>query len=178
MSMSISWGASALVAIAWLIFGHASVSGCVLPSSSTDAGPPGDAALGPTTTGTGCGADPTTGVILCLGTTQCPDVSVNQDVYPECGFYIRGSVTYLACLCSNSLCPIGEPMTCAQAASMLASSNEGTVCGELSDGQCTALATSAADASPEPGSDTGSTCTPSCESMCAGEPDCLQLCGC
>jgi hypothetical protein len=164
-------GSASLVAIGF------SLSSCTLPSPIADAGPPGDAALG-AATGTGCGTDSTTGATLCVSTTQCPNVSVDPNVLPECGFYISGSTTYLACLCADALCPIGQPTTCAQAAALLAGTNEGTVCGEMASGQCTALAVSTTDASTAAAPDAGSGCDQSCYSSCGGVPDCIQLCGC
>jgi hypothetical protein len=176
--MKTSWFvASTLCTGASLIAIGFSLPSCTLSAPSTDAGPPGDAALG-ASTGTGCGTDSTTGATLCVSTTQCPNVSVDQVVFPECGFYITGATTYLACVCAGSLCPIGQPTTCAQAAALLSATNEGSVCGEMTNGQCTALAASATDASTAAASDAGSGCDQSCYSTCAGEPDCIQLCGC
>jgi hypothetical protein len=130
-------------------------------------------------TGTGCSKDPTTGVTLCTGTSACPDVTVDPSVYPDCGFYITATAVYLACLCSGYLCPIGQPATCDQAAALLQSSNEGSVCGEASNNQCSAIptGTGAAEMTTSDGG-SGSGCDKNCESMCAGEPDCIQLCGC
>jgi hypothetical protein len=162
-----------------------------MPSSSTDAGtmtptiPATDdsGALTGSATGTGCGTDPTTGVTLCTGTSDCPSLVVDQTVFPECGFYFTGGSIFLACLCSNDLCPIGLAATCDQAASVLNSSNEGTVCGEASDNACTVITTAGANTSTSTGTTTSeagsaSGCDPDCESSCAGEPDCIQLCGC
>jgi hypothetical protein len=161
-----------------LLAGGLLLLGCVVPSSSsTDAGPPGDADLGAKSTGTGCGSD---GVTLCVSTSECPNVSVNQDTFPECGFYITSSGTFLACLCSNYLCSIGQPTSCVEAASMLAATNEGTVCGQVSNDTCTAVALSSTDAGTTT-TDAGaadSGCNASCELMCGSDPDCIQLCGC
>lgn len=170
-----------------LVSGMSSLSACVLPTSSADAGTPtipstGDGgAITGAATGTGCGADPTTGVTLCIGTSECESITVDQSVFPECGFYFGGGSVYLACLCSNYLCPIGLAATCDQAASLLQSTNEGTVCGEASNNGCTAITSAATStgtgtATSEGGS--GSGCDMTCETDCAGEPDCVQLCGC
>ncbi len=161
-------------------------SGCVLPSSSGDAGTTsipstGDGgALSSSAEGTGCGTDPTTGVTLCVGMSQCPTVTVDQSVFPECGFYVAGGSIYLACLCSNYLCPIGQPATCDQAASLLQSTNEGTVCGEASNNGCTEVMSPAGSASTGAATtvEAGSGCDMTCAAGCAGEPDCIQLCGC
>jgi hypothetical protein len=160
-----------------------SLSGCVMPSSSTDAGTTtipltGDSgALTGTPTGTGCITDPTTNVSLCTGSTECPSVNVDQSVYPQCGYFFNGGLVYLACLCAGDLCPIGQPATCAQAAALLQSSNEGTVCAEVNNSGCTVV-TSGAATDATTASDAGSGCDETCYSSCAGEPDCIQLCGC
>jgi hypothetical protein len=123
--------------------------------------------------------------------SECPGVTVDQSVFPECGFFIDGPAIYIACLCSNYLCPLGEPGTCSQAASLLASSTGGTVCGEAEDNACTVLASGSgttdsgsgvtADVGSGVTADVGSGsggCDTTCESMCGGDPDCIQLCGC
>lgn len=169
-----------------LLWGVSSLPGCTMPTSSHDAGTTtipvaGDSGtLGRSVTGTGCGKDPTTGVTLCTGTDTCPGVTVDPSVYPECGFYISGAVAYLACLCSGYLCPLGQPATCNEAAALLESSNEGSVCGEASNNQCTALSSGTGATGSDGGSDTGSGsgCDKACEAMCAGEPDCITLCNC
>jgi hypothetical protein len=160
-----------------LILGALSSSACLAASSSSDAGTVrGDGgALTSKTTGTGCGTD---GVTLCLGASECPSISVNQSVFPECGFYFAGGSVYLACLCSNYLCPIGKPANCDQAASLLNSTNEGTVCGKLSSGECSEVSGASDGMDAEATSDTSTGCDESCASMCAGEPDCIQQCGC
>jgi hypothetical protein len=163
-----------------------SVWGCVMPNSSGDAGTTsiplvtGDSgALTHSATGTGCGTDPSSGITLCVGTSGCPSVRVDQSVFPECGFYFANGNVYLVCLCAGSLCPIGQPTTCNAAASLLDSTNEGAVCAEISNpGGCTALGTAAAAMDGGSDSGSGSGCDESCAAMCAGEPDCLPLCGC
>jgi hypothetical protein len=174
--------------------GLSSFSGCTLPTSSSDAGASsvptvtGDSGtLSATASGTNCGTDPTTNVTLCTGISSCPTVVVDENVFPECGFDLTGTGVYLVCLCSGYLCPIGQgqPTTCAEAAALLQASNEGTACGEASNGQC-ALVSSGTGTTGTTGSTgttttdagSGSGCDETCESMCAGEPDCIQLCGC
>jgi hypothetical protein len=166
--------------------------GCVLPttSSGSDAGAGAKIDTGaPTTTGavsgTGCGTDPTSGVTLCTGTTECPSVTFDPSVFPECGFYISGDALDLECICAGYLCPMGAATTCAAAASLLQTTNEGTVCSAVSNNGCSQLPMSGAGGSGGGGGGGGaeagtpaSGCDPSCSSMCAGEPDCIQLCGC
>jgi hypothetical protein len=185
--LSVSALASCLVFASSL----ASLSACVLPTTTPDAGttiPPGDS--GPLTsaaTGTGCGTDPTTKVTLCTGVSDCPGVTVSQSTFPECGFYETGGTIYLACLCSSYLCPLGQPASCGEAASMLANSDEGTICGEADNGGCTAVTTSPTptgtmDAGGSTGADPtdgGSGCDDACAEMCDGVgPSCLEMCGC
>jgi hypothetical protein len=130
-----------------------------------------------TPAGANCGTDPQSGVTLCEQTSLCPGVVVDQGALPSCGFRLHpGAVIDLECLCADSLCPIGVPDTCAQATQLLMSQTSLVVCQEASDGRCEQLvASDAGAASPTP---TASTCDKQCESECAGEPDCIQLCGC
>ncbi len=163
--------------------------GCVMPTTSgSDAAAPSPLKIdsgtgtGPAT-GTGCGTDPTTGITLCTGTTECPGVTVDPTVFPECGYYIMGDALDLECLCATYLCPMGAPTTCAAVAALLQNTNEGTVCAAVSNNACSQLtgAGGSAGAGGTAGagtSDSGTTCDTSCESMCAGEPDCIQACGC
>ncbi len=164
------------------------VGGCVMPTSSPDAGAgdkidAGAMSTSGTVSGTGCGTDPTTGVTLCTGTTECPDITIDSSVFPQCGFYISGVALDLECLCATYLCPMGAATTCATAASILASTNEGSVCAEVNSNGCSQLTGSggaggAGGTAGSGGVDSGSTCTMAGLSMCAGEPDCLQACGC
>src|SRR5580658_3185906 len=166
----------------WLASSSFALSGCVMPSSNTDAGTTtiplteDGGSLTSTPSGTGCKTDPTTNVTLCAGSSECPSVNVDPNVYPDCGYFFNGGLVYLACLCSNNLCPIGQPTTCAQAAALLQSSNEGTACAEADNNQCTMLSSgTAADATTIGTTDAGSGCDQTCYSACAGEPDCIQL---
>jgi hypothetical protein len=180
---------SALASSAFLLSTLTSLSACVLPNTTSDAGtsiptPNGDAALTATASGTGCGTDPTTGVTLCTGTSVCPSVVVDESVFPECGFYVSDGNVYLACLCSNYLCPIGQPATCQEAADLLQASTEGMACGEASNGGCTEVMTTSppvdAGMTGTGSTDAGSgPCDDACAAMCDGVgPSCLEMCGC
>jgi hypothetical protein len=184
----------------WLSLGLALLclpfGGCLLPTTSggSDAGSGGSKVdvgatiITGTPTGTGCGTDPTTGVTLCTGTTECPGVTFNPSVFPGCGFYISGLSLDLECLCADYLCPVGAATTCTEAAALLQASNEGTVCAEISSNGCSQIPVGGTGGTAGTGgsggsagsgpSDAGAGCDKTCESMCAGEPDCIQLCGC
>ena len=83
----------------------------------------------------------------------------------------------LECLCNGEmLCPIGVPDTCNQATQLLSSQTALVVCEEASDGRCVQVGPSDAGAAGDAA--TPSPCDKQCESECAGEPDCIQLCGC
>jgi hypothetical protein len=178
---------SALALVFAYVSSLGSLTACMLPTNTPDAGtsiPPGDS--GPVTSsasGTGCGTDPTTHVTLCSGISDCPTVSVSQSTLPECGFFADNGAYYLACLCSNYLCPIGLPATCGEAASMLANSDEGTICGEADNGGCTEVTTSTSGVDAGESSDAapsdGGNCDDACAEMCDGVgPSCLEMCGC
>jgi hypothetical protein len=134
-----------------------------------------------TPAGAGCGTDPQSQITLCEQTSLCPGVAVDQGAFPSCGFRIHpGTVIDLECLCGDVLCPIGIPDTCDQASQLLSSSQSSlTVCEQASDGRCVQV--SASDAGSSAASSAppaASSCDKVCESECAGEPDCIQLCGC
>src|SRR4051812_45443245 len=72
-------------------------------------------------TGVGCGKDPDTGVRLCLGTTECPDVRLDADAFPACGFHTTSKSFDLECVCNASdLCPVGVASSCDDIAALFA----------------------------------------------------------
>jgi hypothetical protein len=132
-------------------------------------------------TGVNCGVDPNTSATLCLGISICPGLTIDQEVFPECGFLVQGSVVNVECSCGGFLCPLGST-TCATAQTLLASSNEGLVCSQVSQGTCiegtpatTATATSTTTTT---GVTSGGSCTTDCLNSCVNDPACLQACGC
>lgn len=124
--------------------------------------------------GDGCGVDRETGATLCAVTSMCPSVIVDRDVFPSCGFRIRGAQVDLLCACTGSLCPIGVFGTCAQAAELLAKQNEVTVCAQVNEGRCT----TGGGASSSSGSSGTKTCDRACLTECGGGAGCAELCGC
>ena len=160
--------------------------GCPLPSVSSSSGGGGVATADVATgVGTDCGADPTTGTVLCLGVNICPSITIDSSVYPDCGFQIAGAAINIECLCGQYLCPLGAAATCEAAAALLAQENEGTVCGSQSSGGCTYLPATGAATSTATTATTATTittvaatCDTTCRDQCAGEPSCLQMCGC
>ena len=108
--------------------------GAAVDGATVDVGVP--PAAGPQ--GIDCGTDPYTGAILCTGVSSCPGLLVDHDVYPDCGFRIRGASFDLQCPCYGGLCPIGSPSTCADAQALLAAQSEYIVCAQYNEGRCTA----------------------------------------
>jgi hypothetical protein len=157
---------------------------CLEIGTGTDAGTDAGAATATTTTGgvtatvtpsgTGCTEDMVTQVTLCEEISTCPGVDVDQGVFPGCGFRIQqGSPALdLECLCDTSLCPIGVPSTCAEATQLLSQQSSITVCEQIDENRCVALPTTGTTGG------TSSTCDKNCESGCAGDPTCVQFCGC
>ena len=90
-------------------------------------------------TGINCGPDPDTGVELCLGISSCPDLSVDQDLYPGCGFRVHDGtgVLDLECACYGQICPIGIATTCDDAAALMQDQSQYTVCMQINEGRCT-----------------------------------------
>jgi hypothetical protein len=128
--------------------------------------------------GVDCGADPNSGVTLCLGISLCSGLSVDQSVYPNCGFFIDGDAITVACVCGGYLCPLGATATCSAVQTLLAQQNEGAVCAEQSAGGCTAL-TTGTSASSSSGGGSGTGCDMTCEQECDGDPTCIEYtCGC
>jgi hypothetical protein len=170
------------------------IGGCLLPKvGSPDAGPAGptggeitidvDGGTGSTpstATGTGCAPDPTSNITLCTGTTECPGVTVDTSAFPECGFYINGNFVDLVCVCAGYLCPMGAVTSCASASAVLAAANEATVCGEVTTSSCSLITTTGGSGGTagSGAADSGPGCDKTCEAMCAGEPDCIEGCGC
>lgn len=86
-----------------------------------------------------CAADPDTGVVLCVGNANCPSVSVDQDLYPGCGYRIHADPTVLdlECSCYGQICPIGIASTCDQATALMQDQSQYTVCMQVDEGRCT-----------------------------------------
>ncbi|HXN30428.1 MAG TPA: hypothetical protein VN894_01145 [Polyangiaceae bacterium] len=120
--------------------------------------------------GTNCVQDPMTQIVLCEETATCPGVDVDPGAFPNCGFRLNAAASLdLECLCSDALCPVGVPTTCAQAQTLLEGQSALLVCQQQAEGRCIDFVT------PDAG---GSSCDPACRDECVGAASCLQLCGC
>jgi hypothetical protein len=166
------------------------VLGCLRVDTGTDAGSSSGATSdggtgssddsSTSSTGVNCGADPATGVTLCLGTTACANASIDTSAFPNCGFRPgTGSAFDLECICPGSeLCPIGVPTSCDEVAQLLGQQQSALqVCQQVSTGGCLAL-----DGGTGSGSGGGTTglsaeCQ-TCVSGCGATPACYQSCGC
>jgi hypothetical protein len=132
-------------------------------------------AAGPQAQGLDCITEPSTGLKICTGISVCPKVLVDHDVYPNCGFRIRGTALDLECACSGQICPLGTPSTCDQAATMLQNQTEAIVCQQINEGRCAAGTPTETTGSTSSG---GSSCDKACAGECAGDVNCVRLCGC
>jgi hypothetical protein len=133
-------------------------------SSNEDAGASGAA----TAEGASCTQVSST-ISLCLYISSCPNLILNPQVFPNCGFRIHGDAIDPECLCGNTICPIGQPTSCAEAAAD--SSGDVTydsVCEQSVEGHCTSLGG---------GSSTSSACQ-TCVQNCDNVPACIDACGC
>ncbi len=134
--------------------------------------------------GQGCGAEKGTGLTLCRATAQCPDVVVDSEAFPDCGFRIRGSAVDLVCACGQSLCPMGAYVTCDQAAKLLVGQTETAICAQVADGRCSEItssstsSSSSSTSSSSSSSSSGSTCDKQCLAECGGGAACASVCGC
>ena len=159
----------------------ASVSACLQfstgPGSGKEGAPAGSSAVSveggapAQPTGAGCGVETSTNTTMCTAISLCPQIVVDHDLYPTCGFRLHGNALDVECACSGSLCPLGSPATCAQVAQLLANQNQVSVCAQINEGRCTRGAS---------GFDAGRTnpCDKICASECGGNPQCLSDCGC
>jgi hypothetical protein len=130
-------------------------------------------------TGVNCGTDPETGVKLCLGTTECPEVKLDADAFPGCGFHSTSKSYDLECVCNGSdLCPVGVASSCDEIAALFAHKSLADVCNQAAEGTCTSVSRPGAATTGAPPSNTASRCDKSCVADCEGSPPCVQACGC
>lgn len=148
-------------------------------ASSADGGAAGgDAAV---FTGAGCGVESKSGVELCVATSKCPNVVVDTQSMPSCGFRLHGAAVDLVCACGGSICSMGAFTTCDEASKLLANQTEGTVCVQVSEGRCTkSAATASSSSSSSSGASSGSNkaCDQQCMHDCGGGAACASVCNC
>ena len=158
------------------------LSGCMGMNIGTGSNADAGAATGTASdaggpTGVDCVTESTTGATICTGNSSCPDVKVDHDVYPDCGFRVVGQNATLdiECACQDGmLCPVGIASSCSEAAQMLQNQTESTVCEQVSEGRCSQGSGTGSTGS----SGSQSTCNADCEAKCAGAPACISACGC
>jgi hypothetical protein len=117
--------------------GDSSPSGGDAATTGSDDGGEGGTSIGET--GIDCGPDPDTGVVLCLGISSCPNLVVDSDLYPGCGFRVHpgSDVLDLECACYGEICPIGIASTCDAATALMQDQSQYTVCMQVDEGRCT-----------------------------------------
>jgi hypothetical protein len=136
--------------------------------------------------GQGCGVERNTSLVLCRATAQCPNVVVDSEAFPDCGYRVRGSAVDLVCACGTSICPMGAYVTCAQAAQLLTSQTETAICQQVAEGKCAEIDSSSSSSSTSSSTSSSSTssssggsgCDKSCLSDCGGGEACASVCGC
>ena len=126
--------------------------------------------------GAGCGIESGSGQQLCVATSLCPNVVVDTEAMPHCGFRIKGSSSELVCGCGDAVCSMGAFTTCTQAAALLQSQSEGAVCAQVGEGRCFTGTPSKGTSSSS--SSSGSTCDRSCLQECGSGAGCAAICGC
>jgi hypothetical protein len=139
------------------------------PSTGADAG---------AVVGGGCGFESNTGAQLCAATSKCPDVVVDTQAMPSCGFRVRGVAVDLVCACGTALCPMGVFATCEEAKQLLASQTEQGVCVQLAEGRCIDTATTSSSSSGSPSGGSNPACDPQCVRDCGGGAACASVCNC
>lgn len=131
--------------------------------------------------GAGCGIERQTGITLCAATSMCPNLVIDTQAFPSCGFRIRGGSVDLVCGCGEQICPMGVFATCAQAQQLLTSQTEQQVCAQLGDGRCTDATGSggSSTSSSSGGSSSGGIgCDKQCMQECGGGAGCASVCNC
>jgi hypothetical protein len=132
--------------------------------------------------GAGCGSERQTGIQLCAATSMCPNLVVDTQSMPSCGFRIRGTAVDLVCGCGEQVCPMGIFSNCAQAAQLLANQTESQVCAQIGEGRCTdaasASSTSSSSSSSSSSSGGSSPCDKQCLAECGGGAGCASVCNC
>ncbi len=123
--------------------------------------------------GAGCGRETSSGQELCVATSVCPNVVVDTQTFPHCGFRVRGSASELVCACGESICSMGAFSTCAQASALLRSQTEATVCMQVAEERCSAGTPVAS-----PPSTSKPTCDRQCLQECGQGAGCASICGC
>jgi hypothetical protein len=146
-------------------------------SDDSDGGTAADAGAGVDSAaiiGGGCGIEQKSRVQLCTATSQCPNVVVDTQAMPSCGFRIRGAVVDLVCACGSAVCPMGVFSTCAEASRLLASQTELSVCVQLAEGRCVDSSSSSSSSS----SGANPACDRQCMKDCGGGEACASVCNC
>jgi hypothetical protein len=130
-------------------------------------------------TGAGCGTEQKAGIELCIATSKCPNIVVDTQAMPSCGFRIHGSAVDLVCACGTAVCPMGVFATCAEAAQLLENQTESSVCVQVSEGRCTdASSTSSSSSSSSSGNPSNTICDKDCMKQCGGGAGCASVCNC
>jgi hypothetical protein len=137
------------------------------PGAGAEAGTS-DAGVDSAVVGGGCGTESSTGTTLCIATSMCPDVVVDTQATPHCGFRVRGASVDLVCGCGTSICPMGVFATCAEARALLASQTESAVCTQIAEDRCTETTAPTAP----------SACDRACMRDCGGGSGCAAVCNC
>lgn len=143
-------------------------------AAATDGGAAGEAGI----VGGGCGIEQGSGIELCVATSMCPDVMVDTQAMPSCGFRVRGSAVDLVCACGTAICPVGVFSTCAQAAQLLANQTEQGVCVQLAEGRCLESTPSSSSSSSSGASGGNPACDQQCMKDCGGGAGCASVCNC
>jgi hypothetical protein len=145
-------------------------------TSTTSAEGGADAAADAGVQGAGCGIESGSGAQLCVATSLCPTVAVDTQALPHCGFRIKGGSSELVCACGELICSMGAFSTCAQAAGLLSSQTESSVCTQVAEGRCSRGTAAAGTSSSS--SSSGSSCDHTCLKECGGGGGCASICGC
>jgi hypothetical protein len=144
-------------------------------AGASDAGTGAEAA---SVVGGGCSIERNSGTQLCRAVSTCPNVVVDAQAMPHCGFRVRGAVVDLVCACGTAICPLGVFATCTDAAQLLANQTEQGVCVQLAEDRCLesgSTPSSSSTSSPRGGNPA---CDRQCLKDCGGGEACASVCNC
>jgi len=154
-----------------------------ITQTSADAGDAGSAtgndgvAVEAGVVGGGCGIEQGSGIELCAATSMCPNVVVDTQAMPSCGFRVRGGAVDLVCACGTAICPMGTFSTCAEASQLLTNQTAQGVCIQVAEGRCVEPA-GASSSSSSSGANGNPACDRECMKDCGGGAGCASVCNC
>ncbi len=125
--------------------------------------------------GLGCFLETTTQTVLCSGIKACPEIWLDPELFPTCGFRPALGVLDVECACSGLLCSAAVATKCEDVVNMLATQNQWNTCLQAAEGRCVDTGTGYVEGSSSPTKT--KVCDEDCRIRCVDD-SCLRRCGC